>query len=240
MAQHRAEQDISPGNMLVNHYSADPLARRSEARRSWRTANTSTKQVRYCYIDFDISMILPKDVRRLPSDYAFEGQLLKHPKDVHAGEHDYDPYAFDVACLGILFASYFDVSCRSLFFALITESWCQAMVPQVPLLAPLLDKMTTEDIQARFSAREALNFTLLINESLTDDQRKSRPLPRDPEAGTWRTIGHRWVGLPDHFVKQWSGYAAFRPSLFVQFIRWMCDYDFVFRVIRWLRRTIRR
>jgi hypothetical protein len=227
--------------MLVNHYSADALACFSTARRSWRTANTLTKQVRYCYIDFDISMILPKDVSRLSSDYAFEGLGLWQPRDVHAGEHDYDPYAFDVACLGNVFASEFDVSgfVRVVLRSLLTMY--QAMVPQVPMLAPLLDKMTTEDIQARFSAREALNFTLLINESLTDDQRKSRPLPRDPEAGTWRTIGHRWVGLPDYFVKQWSpSYAAVQPNLFVRFIRWMCDYDFAFRVIRWIRRTIRR
>jgi hypothetical protein len=104
--------------MLVNHYSAHFLAGRSDARRSWRTANSLTGQVRYCYIDFDISMVLPKDVRRLPSDYAFAGQLWMHPKDIYAGEHDYDPYAFDVACLGILFAYEFDVSCRSLFFTL--------------------------------------------------------------------------------------------------------------------------
>jgi hypothetical protein len=114
------------------------------------------------------------------------------------------------------------------------------MVPQIPMLAPLFDKMTTENIKARFSARGALEFMQSINESLTDDQRKNRPLYEDPEAGKWMTIGHRWVGLPDHFVKQWSGYAAVQPSLFVRFIRWICSYDSVFKIVRWIRMTIRR
>jgi hypothetical protein len=35
---------------------------------------------------------------------------MYQPEDVSAGEHDYDPYAFDVACMGCIFATEFDVS----------------------------------------------------------------------------------------------------------------------------------
>jgi hypothetical protein len=107
------------------------------------------------------------------------------------------------------------------------------------MLAPLLDRMTTEDISARFSARGALDFMQSINESLANDQRKSPPRFRDGDP-KWKMFGHRWIGLPDHFVKQWSGYAAVQPSLFVRFIRWICSYDSVFKIVRWIRRTIRR
>jgi hypothetical protein len=122
-----------------------------------------------------------------------------HPRDVDAGEHDYDPYALDVACLCNVFASEFEVSG---FLRVLSRSLLriyQAMAPQIPMLAALLDRMTTEDINARFSAREALDFIHSINESLTDDQRKSPPL-RQSEYSRWYMIGHRWVGLPDHFV----------------------------------------
>lgn len=61
-------------------------------------------------MDFDVSLLLPKDVRRLPCSYAFVGQPFFQPNDIRAGEREYDPYAFDVACLGNTFAYIFDVS----------------------------------------------------------------------------------------------------------------------------------
>ena len=95
--------------MLVNHYSATLMAIRSKSREDWRLANASNNNVHYCLIDFDVSLILPKDVRRLPSTFAFYGHLFFQPPDIQAGEIDYDPYAFDVACLGNVFASEIDV-----------------------------------------------------------------------------------------------------------------------------------
>ena len=103
-------QDISEANMLVNHYSASLVDYTSEARRKWRTADTSNEYVRYCLTDFNISLLLPGDVRRIPSRFALDGCPHYHPPDVWAGEYEYDPYAFDVGCMGNLFASEFDVS----------------------------------------------------------------------------------------------------------------------------------
>ena len=103
-------QDIKVANMLVNHYSSDLAARDSQSRKKWRRDNLSNNQVRYCLIDFDVSMILPDNVKRLPCTYAYCAPPFLHPKDIDAGEYDYDPYAFDVACLGYCFVSKFDVS----------------------------------------------------------------------------------------------------------------------------------
>ena len=103
-------QDISGSNILVNHYSSDAVAETSLARREWRLANLYSTRVKYCLMDFNLSLILPQGVRRLPSKYAHVGISLYHPPDIWAGEYDYDPYAFDVACMGHVFASRFDVS----------------------------------------------------------------------------------------------------------------------------------
>ena len=95
--------------MVVNHYSATFVAKVSQSRKKWRHDNLSNNQVRYGIIDFDVSMILPEDVKRLPCTYAYCAPPRLHPKDIDAGEYDYDPYAFDVACLGYCFVSTFDV-----------------------------------------------------------------------------------------------------------------------------------
>jgi hypothetical protein len=105
----RTSKDISNGNMLVNHYSANLLAIRSESRRRWRLANGDNGLVRYCIIDFNLSLLLPKNVRRLPCSYSTVGSSIYQPYDISAGEPDYDPYAFDVACLGGVLAFNYDV-----------------------------------------------------------------------------------------------------------------------------------
>lgn len=103
-------QDISYANMLVNHYSSDLSALKSLSRSGWRHSDVYFSRVKYCLMDFNLSLILPDGVRRLPSRYAFVGCCPFHPLDICAGEYDYDPYAFDVGCLGNAFAESFDVS----------------------------------------------------------------------------------------------------------------------------------
>ena len=71
--------------------------------------------MRYAIIDFNCALLLPKNVRRIPSINTDVGTWLYQPADASAGEYDYDPYAFDVACLGGLMAAYFDV--RFLFLS---------------------------------------------------------------------------------------------------------------------------
>ena len=95
--------------MLINYYTADGLESESCAKKVWRINN---ENVKYALIDFDTAMVLPKSTRRLPWSFATIGQPMWHPPDVYAGEHDYDPYAFDVGCMGNVFASELDVRVR--------------------------------------------------------------------------------------------------------------------------------
>ncbi|KAK0191639.1 hypothetical protein F5146DRAFT_1049701 [Armillaria mellea] len=61
--------------------------------------------------------------------------------DTRQGEHDYDPFAFDVALLEYLFCRHF-----------------QHLTPYEPMLAPLLNRTVTRTVSKRFTAAEALRF----------------------------------------------------------------------------------
>jgi hypothetical protein len=104
------------------------------------------------------------------------------------------------------------------------------------MLAPLFDMMLTDDVQARFTAREALEFLKQIDESLTDEQRRAST----PRVYTdWEAIGLRWEGLPVEFVKRWSGYRRVKVGWLVRLLRWVCSYKYGYYVISWLRRTLK-
>ena len=81
--------------MLINHFSHNDMISRDE-----RCAHRATPNVRYCFFDFDIDLIVPDDVHHLPSTFSFAGAPFNHPPDIDQGETVYDPFAFDVACLG--------------------------------------------------------------------------------------------------------------------------------------------
>lgn len=104
------------------------------------------------------------------------------------------------------------------------------------MLAPFFDMMLTDDVQARFTAREALEFIRQVDESLTDEQRRASTAHAYIN---WRSIGHRWEGLPDSFVKQWSRYRRVKLGWMAQLLRWICSYAYGYHIIRWLRRTLR-
>jgi len=46
--------------------------------------------------------------RRLPYNLSWDG-TMNQPHDTSQGELDYDPFAFDVGCLGVLFCQKFQV-----------------------------------------------------------------------------------------------------------------------------------
>lgn len=58
--------------------------------------------------DFDISVIMRPGTQSLPWQFGTEG-LLHRPKDLYQGAHQYNPYAFDVACMGNLLLAMFNV-----------------------------------------------------------------------------------------------------------------------------------
>ena len=113
----------------------------------------------------------------------------------------------------------------------------QGLVPQIPMLAPFFDKMVTEDIKSRFTARRAFEFLQGIDVSLTDEQRN----------GTftrlggiqWLTVGARWKGLPDDFVKKWSSYASPQPSLITRLLRKLCQTGYGHWIVGWARQILR-
>lgn len=113
-------KDLSHSNILVNHF--DRNNRRGVTQVSYdnnpiscadRMSLRERGLVRYCLFDFDISMIFPPNASamdcRLDSSLSNWGISLYHPPDTKQGEFDYDPFPFDVACLGNFLAEY-DVS----------------------------------------------------------------------------------------------------------------------------------
>ncbi|KAI0630194.1 hypothetical protein C8Q77DRAFT_1136856 [Trametes polyzona] len=140
-------RDIIDDNMLVNCYNLETrfdLPGAQESLDCHRSA-TDPSDVHYCLFDFDICHIFPLDAPlqacRRPADEAWAGAPSYQPDDVWRGEHDYDPFAYDVACLG--------------YFLVV---WLGSLVSVIPLLAPLFDKMNTHIIADRFTASEAARF----------------------------------------------------------------------------------
>jgi hypothetical protein len=104
------------------------------------------------------------------------------------------------------------------------------------MLAPLFDMMLTDDVRARFTAREALEFLKHIDGSLADEQRRAST----PHVYTdWEAIGRRWEGLPVDFVKQWSKYRRVKVGWTIRLLRWICSYKHGYCIISWLRRTLK-
>lgn len=90
-------QDFKPANVLINCYHS------SEFCYDFRPFFT-TKQARFVLCDFNLSVMFPSDTplanRLLPVSESEWGSPEYHPPDVANGETVYDPFAYDVACLG--------------------------------------------------------------------------------------------------------------------------------------------
>lgn len=101
-------QDINTSNILVNHFGATCGNLDNDVRRTLRRDG----QLVYAINDFDISIVFPptatREECRLPISYACDGGQ-NQPLDTRQGELDYDPFVFDVGCLGVLFSDEFHV-----------------------------------------------------------------------------------------------------------------------------------
>ncbi|TDL23487.1 hypothetical protein BD410DRAFT_721283 [Rickenella mellea] len=140
---HSRRIDISTSNILLNFLDYNNFVNHEGA--AQLRAGLLPMQACYCLFDFNLSVIFPPDMPledcRLPSDLAGQGAPWFHPPDVLQGELDYDPFALDVGCMGNVFSSEFEV-----------------LVPLIPRLGPLFDRMTTHNIRDRFTAAQALEF----------------------------------------------------------------------------------
>jgi serine/threonine protein kinase len=112
ISPYRELQDISHDNIVINHFCAAAQIRSNTMRGPLRSAG----HLVYALLDFDISIQFPPNSTpadmRLPSFLSWWGSYNK-PADTALGELDYDPFAFDVGCLGVLFWNRFGVSWHS-------------------------------------------------------------------------------------------------------------------------------
>ncbi|CAL1698414.1 unnamed protein product [Somion occarium] len=150
-------RDIRPGNVLVNFYAP------GQANYQCFFASKHTK---FALCDFGCSTMFPSDI--LPADRVCPaadsecGTFEYHPPDVAEGATVYDPFAYDVACMGGLL-------CEVIGY----------MTPLAPPLAPFLDRMITPDLCTRYTAAEALDALLQLKDSL-DPKCFDTPAPAPP------------------------------------------------------------
>ncbi|KAI0359430.1 hypothetical protein OH77DRAFT_1395217, partial [Trametes cingulata] len=162
--QRIAHRDINTSNVLINCYS--PALEEYDTADIVREHIHTSDEVAYCLFDFDLSVQLPleTDIRsaRRPSLEAFRGAPAFHPSDVWCGPPTYNPFAFDVACLGNLLLYHF-----------------ACLIPIVPSMAPLFARMTTHAVEQRFTALEALGFYRTHLEGLPDEVTRRRVVLKD-------------------------------------------------------------
>ncbi|KAF8909771.1 kinase-like domain-containing protein [Gymnopilus junonius] len=146
-----AHGDINDSNVLVNHFSDS-----SALEDNWIRAELRSKEMlSYAVFDFDFSVILPPEVDRTKYRLPYERSwgTFNYTMDTAQGEFDYNPFVLDVGILGVRFCYDF-----------------QHLTGEIPMLAPLLDKMTTRDLDHRFTALEALNFFDELFAQLTKEE----------------------------------------------------------------------
>ncbi|KAH0585222.1 hypothetical protein H2248_008471 [Termitomyces sp. 'cryptogamus'] len=221
--EHRiAHGDIKADNILVNHVDRDCF----DDYNSFRQLLRSQKQLTYALFDFGGStMFLPSmslDECRLPSHVSFNTLYDQIPADTLQGEFDFNPFVFDVGMLGVLFCNEF-----------------QRLTPTAPMLAPLLDRMTTRDTERRFKASEALQFF------------EDEVLPKTPKhiLSHWIPLSEnwhvpydtydRWAGLDPDFVNKWAAFREPPVPFYLRALRYMCEYPWVFDTVSYIRRIAR-
>ncbi|KAF8908494.1 hypothetical protein CPB84DRAFT_1766763 [Gymnopilus junonius] len=172
-------KDVAHRNILVNILTSF----RDRRDTYWTQFRLEEEEKsRYALFDFDCSIMLDEETYgenpRLPIHSVDRGLHIP-PYELLLGYPDFDPFKYDVACLGI----YFD------------ETFAE-YIPTAPLLAPLIDRMLTGDIEKRFSASQALDFTGYILDNISQTTRSWRK-PRSWSGGYYER---------DHFVSTWASY----------------------------------
>ncbi|SJL04410.1 uncharacterized protein ARMOST_07776 [Armillaria ostoyae] len=196
------ECDFKQGNTLVNFAYGDHWTRcpsdeglqRFFCRRGMLT---------YGYIDYNIAVMFPRSASlsecRLPYWKSWDGTNNWWLYDTAQGEHDYDPFAFDVALLGFH----------------LSESSLQHLPPYAPFVAPLLDMMVHQDAKKRFTAREALQFFDDMYPQLSEAELELAP-PQGWNLSHLYETFDRWQDLPLDFVQRyrWVHYVVVRVRRF--------------------------
>ncbi|EKM77482.1 hypothetical protein AGABI1DRAFT_108013 [Agaricus bisporus var. burnettii JB137-S8] len=141
---------------------------------------------------------------RLSYKLAWDGSGYQ-PHDTMQGEIDYNPFAYDVGMLGRVLCMRF-----------------QHLAPQIPMLAPFLDKMVTRNIPLRFNAAQALQFFEAflpeISEEVLNSVYHEKTKASDYE---W----DRWEGLPPDFIKKWESYREPPVPFSTIVLRWIFSFE---------------
>jgi hypothetical protein len=109
-------------------------------------------------------------------------------------------------------------------------------MPQIPILAPLLDQMITRDTETRFSAAQALEFFEEMVSGL-DVTQLAAPLPDEAYTGDYERYD-RWAGLSEDFVKRWGHLREPPIPTKIKLLRLICQYQWAASAIRLVRRTV--
>jgi hypothetical protein len=103
-------QDLSESNILVNYFGDSTWSSQDDY---LRDVFLSNDKALYAIFDYNLSVVFPADTspreRRLPFEMSFIGLAMNRPYDTAQGEFDYDPFAWDVGCLGIQLRNRFQV-----------------------------------------------------------------------------------------------------------------------------------
>ncbi|KAI0355664.1 hypothetical protein OH77DRAFT_1424609 [Trametes cingulata] len=218
-----AHRDIHQSNMLVDCYSQElEVAGMGPAHAEHRR----TKEASYCLYDFNLSIQLPPDTSlrdcRRPAQEAMTTESSIQPQDIILGEHVYNPFAFDVGCLGNLFRVHF---------------WRAVSI--VPWFAPLFDRMTTHVISQRFTAEDALAFLDHIATHLPKDACDAS-MTLEPDWYTCEERGIYWDLTPPGFTTFWSHYKTPLHGRLAHVIDRLCSCQFGWRAVRYIRALLRR
>ncbi|KAF7289417.1 hypothetical protein HMN09_01335200 [Mycena chlorophos] len=223
-SQRIVHRDLAPHNCLTNYVPAGPNRIDIEDPANAVRQLQSSHSLRYGWIDYGFSVPLPLEIPLSLCRFSWQASVpgaWDIPYDVSQGEYIYDPFAFDVGTLGIFFCA-----------------MCQHLTPQIPLLAPFLDRMVTRDISSRFTAAAALDFVHHIQETLSEKELEQPCELPGYEERDYETFD-RWRGLPDTFIAQWGHMREpSRVPVWTRVLRFACGYMWIEGAVRYYRRAV--
>ncbi|PPQ85124.1 hypothetical protein CVT25_004224 [Psilocybe cyanescens] len=194
-------RDLRTRNLLVDHFSNAPML--SMFCNLFRRALMKRGDLTCAITDFDFSILLDEKTYgpnpRLPILGADVGYEYPPYETMH-GHVDYDPFKYDVALLGIYFCDTF-----------------QRIITDVPLLAPLIDRMVMSNPDERFTAKEALAFADSIVPTVYPEAR----IDLGPEGSIYYCFVDIWEGLPPDFVAKWAHYREDRQTLSFRILNYL-------------------
>ncbi|KAI0070379.1 hypothetical protein K474DRAFT_816925 [Panus rudis PR-1116 ss-1] len=214
-------RDIHHCNIAISYYAWDFDNGRGVDRFVDEQKRSGT--LAYALFDFDLAIQFPEDTSvkdfRIPSEHAFYGWPNYHPRDVYRGQVDYNPFAFDVACLGHLLAA-----------------TCMDAIPLIPMLAPLFDRMTTHVVHERFTASEALSFFVENIQGGLPADILDTPVMLGPAPIC--LVDVCWTDLSPEFCARWRSYRTPAIPWYDRVLDWVVSFQLGWRFVRYIRRTL--